>query len=179
MRRGGASAPVASRQKKPSQVSNASMKGIRGGKMTIISTICGLERIVLIPGLNPSSNVNDWIWVFNRSPSEVTKQRFQIPYYTRRHLMVMRWRYVGVTAIQGWGRSQPWMSSKVLKVKGSPPFEVARRRFIQYSVRCWKIPLSSVKRADISHVGCIMALVDSNNKAKCWVWVTIKSRRGI
>ena len=61
--------------------------------MTIISTICGLEWIVLIPGLNPSSNVNDWIWVFNRSPSEVTKQmveRFQIPYYMRRHSMVMR-----------------------------------------------------------------------------------------
>ena len=61
--------------------------------MTIISAICGLEWIVPIPGLNPSSNANDWIWVFNRSPSEVRKQmveRFQIPYYMRRHSMVMR-----------------------------------------------------------------------------------------
>ena len=63
--------------------------------MTIISAICGLEWIVPIPGLNPSSYgvANDWIWLFNRSPSEVTKQmveRFQIPYYMRRHTMVMR-----------------------------------------------------------------------------------------
>ena len=95
MRRGGASAPVASRQKKPSQVSNASMKGIHGGKMTIISAICGLEWIVPIPGLTPFfyGVANDWIWVFNTSPSEVTKQmveRFQIPYYMRRQPMVMR-----------------------------------------------------------------------------------------
>ena len=63
--------------------------------MTIISAICGLEWIVLIQCLNPSSYgvANDWIWVFNRSPSEVTKQmveRFPIPSYMRRHSMVMQ-----------------------------------------------------------------------------------------
>ena len=47
-------------------------QGIRGGQITIISAICGLEWIVLIQCLNPSSYgvANDWIWVFNSSPSE-------------------------------------------------------------------------------------------------------------